>query len=217
MQWWPPISVRPFCVKNEFHQPCSGTGQLQSDNLQWAIGRESELLHQTLGSCFSAFSLAGSPGSQNIVTITMLWRVNSVRQRDYLSDLYWDVGGDLSDRHVPSHLANYKSKSIAQTPLGYQQTDSGTPKDTNGCSLFTKDMPAQKTDSSSVPGMPGLMLAKLPSLSLKTVFLCWGCQNYVQLAKHANKVTVWTSMCSYSILNSSTIYFTRLSLPSLLR
>lgn len=144
MQWWPPISVTAFPVKDGFDQPCSGTEQLQSDNLQWAISRESELLHQTLGSCFSTFSLAGTPASQNIVTFTRLWRVNSVHQRDYLSDLYWDVGGGLSGRHVPSHLEIYGSKLIAQTPLGYQQTDSGTLKETNGCSLFTKARPGQK-------------------------------------------------------------------------
>lgn len=164
------------------------------------------------------FSLASTPGSQNIVTFTMLWRVNSVHQRDYLSYLYGYVGGDLSGRYVLSHLAIYRSKSIAQTPLEYQQTGSGTLKETNRfpvcqCHACLK----RDQGSSSLPGMSRFMLTKLTSLSLKTVFPCCDSQNYAQLAKHANKLTVWTSMCSYSILNSSTIYFSRLSLPSLLR
>lgn len=131
--------------KNEFDQPCSGTEQLQSDNLQWAVSREIELLHQTLESCFLTFSLAGTSSSRSVVTFTKLWKVNSGCQRDYLSDLYWEVGGDLSGRHVPSHLAIPRSKLIAQTLLEYQQTGSGTLKETNGCSLFTKVKPARKT------------------------------------------------------------------------
>lgn len=52
---------------------------------------------------------------------------------------WWSLSG-----YVPSCLAIYRSKSIAQTPLGCQQTGSGTLKETNGCSLFASTMPAEK-------------------------------------------------------------------------
>lgn len=127
----------------QIHYRCSAE-PLQSDNFQWAISRESELLRQTLGSCFSAFSLASTPASQNIVTFTRLWRVNSVCQRDYLSHLYWDVGDDLSGRQVPSHLAIYRSELIAQTPLGYHRQAVGLLKKLMGVPCLPKAKPAQK-------------------------------------------------------------------------
>lgn len=124
MQWWALMSVIYFCVSNTLTQTCSGTEQLQRDNLQWAINRGSELLHHPSGSCFSTFALSGTLGSQNIVTFMTLWRVISRKPPfiPLLTTAGVKDGGDLSGRQVSSHLASYRSKSIAQTPLEYQQT-----------------------------------------------------------------------------------------------
>lgn len=69
-------------------------------------------------------------------------------------------GDDLLGRQVSSHLAIYRSKSIAQNPLGCQQAGIGTLKKIV-CVLCLAKLCLDKKDQGHVPGMSGFVLAKL--------------------------------------------------------